>query len=154
MLNLNNLNSDNEISESEIKNYFEPMIKYKERLDKALKNDDLNFKMLFQILFQSSDYYYYHSPINTDNNEDIYFKLDLFWRYINEIKENLKYDFPPFYDLDTTQEIIYFKFLENYYFTHIDDYSQLISKYDISDKDRRIKYYLDLNDRTIKQFNT
>lgn len=154
---------DFEFSEEDIKGYLQPYIDSANNINKAIENKEYDFEKTFGKLFNEEDKRYqeereydYHTPFMVEEyfgeelGSQLVFEMVVLEEILLNKQEELKYDYPPFYEIYGKDISIYFK-LGGKYYVYQTMYHRSIYELKYC-KERKAKYYYDLDQDSVGKF--
>jgi len=134
-----------EISDEDIQEFMKPFVEYRDKVKNMLKSKDYDIKKL---LNKHNNYLDLRMP-GIDYNDKL--QADVLLEILVKMYENNKYDYPPFYEIDSNEVSYYFKtdnkeYKEYKYYT--DAYNEII--HEASKKDK-VKYIINIDNMRVEK---
>ena len=130
------------ISDEDIKEFMKPFVEHRDKVKSMLKSKDYDIKKL---LNKHNNYLDLRMP-GIDYNDKL--QADVLLEILVKMYENNKYDYPPFYEIDSSEISYYFKTENKEYKYYIDAYNEIIEG--VSKKDK-VKYIINIDKMVIEK---
>ncbi|WNM50521.1 hypothetical protein Alsa1_CDS0171 [Staphylococcus phage Alsa_1] len=131
-----------EISDKDFQEFMQPFVEHSNKVKSMLEHKNYDIKKL---LNKHNNYLDTRLP-NIDYNDRL--QADVLLEILVKMYENNKYDYPPFYEIDSSEISYYFKTENKEYKYYIDDYNEIIEG--VSKKDK-VKYIIDIDKMVIEK---
>ena len=131
-----------EISDKDFQEFMQPFVEHSNKVKSMLEHKNYDIKKL---LNKHNNYLDTRLP-NIDYNDRL--QADVLLEILVKMYENNKYDYPPFYEIDSSEISYYFKTENKEYKYYIDDYNEIIEGVSKSDK---VKYIINIDKMKIEK---
>lgn len=125
-----------EISDKDFQEFMQPFVEHSNKVKNMLENKKYDIKKL---LNKHNNYLDLRFP-NIDYKDKL--QAEVLLEILLKMYENNKYDYPPFYEIDSSEISYYFKTENKEYKYYIDDYNEIIEG--VSKKDK-VKYIINID---------
>lgn len=131
-----------EISDEDIQEFMKPFVEHRDKVKNMLENKNYDIKKL---LNKHNNYLDLRMP-GIDYNDRL--QADVLLEILVKMYENNKYDYPPFYEIDSSEVSYYFKTGNKEYKYYMDDYNEII--HEASKKDK-VKYIINIDNMRVEK---
>lgn len=131
-----------EISDEDIQEFMKPFVEHRDKVKNMLENKNYDIKKL---LNKHNNYLDLRMP-GIDYNDRL--QADVLLEILVKMYENNKYDYPPFYEIDSNEISYYFKTGNKEYKYYMDDYNEII--HEASKKDK-VKYIINIDNTRVEK---